>query len=274
MKNQRKKIIYMLKKLICLLTVIFTVSGVVSGCGKQSEEKESEAISVYFWSVGLIDEYAPYIQSQLPDLEIEFFVGNNDLDFYNFLNENGALPDIIMNRRFSLHDAEKLKGQLMDLSETEIAASYYSSYLDNYRNSDRSVNWLPVCGEVDTLVANKALFEEYGIELPTDYESFVSACREFEKHGIYGFVSDFNYDYTCMEILQGLSIAELTSLDGQMWRMEYENPEESDTGLDSVIWPGVFERMEKFIKDANISPEQITYSYEDVKKMFDKGRQP
>ena len=38
---------------------------------------------------------APYIQSQLPDVNIEFIVGNNDLDFYKFLQENGGLPDII-----------------------------------------------------------------------------------------------------------------------------------------------------------------------------------
>ena len=29
----------------------------------------------------LYENYAPYIQSQLPDVNIEFIVGNNDLDF-------------------------------------------------------------------------------------------------------------------------------------------------------------------------------------------------
>ena len=42
---------------------------------------------------------------------VEFVVGNNDLDFYRFLNENGGLPDIITCCRFSLHDASPLKGQ-------------------------------------------------------------------------------------------------------------------------------------------------------------------
>ncbi|MCI7704532.1 MAG: hypothetical protein MSP08_09415 [Clostridiales bacterium] len=35
-------------------------------------------------------------------------MGNNDLDFYQFLNEHGALPDIITCRRFALHDANPL----------------------------------------------------------------------------------------------------------------------------------------------------------------------
>ena len=65
----------------------------------------------------------PYIQEQLPDINIEFVVGNNDLDFYRFLNENDGLPDIITCCRFSLHDASPLKDSLMDLSTTNAAGA-------------------------------------------------------------------------------------------------------------------------------------------------------
>ena len=128
------------------------------------------------------------------------------------------MPDIITCRRFSLHDAAELKDNLMDLSTTEAAGAVYYSYLENFTNTDGTVNWLPLCGEVDGLVANRGLFEQYNIPLPTDYDSFVYACREFEKAGIRGFVADFSYDYTCMEVLQGLSIPEIVSLEGSMWR--------------------------------------------------------
>ena len=88
----------------------------------------------------LNDRFAPYIQSQLPDVNIEFIVGNNDLDFYKFMNENGELPDIITCHRFSLHDAADLKDQLLDLSTTEEAGAIYESYIDNFTNSDGTVN--------------------------------------------------------------------------------------------------------------------------------------
>ena len=132
------------------------------------------------------------------------------------MNECGELPDIITSRRFSLHDAAGLKDQLMDLSTTEEAGAIYESYLGNFTNADGTINWLPLCGEVDGLVANKALFDEYNIPLPTDYDSFISACQAFEEVGIRGFVADFEYDYTCMEVLQGLSIPEITSMEGRM----------------------------------------------------------
>lgn len=255
------------KRFVSAMTAFMMTALLLPGCGeKRPEDKDS--ISVYLWGVSLYHDYAPYIQSQLPDVDIEFVVGNNDLDFYSFLNENGALPDIITTRRFSLHDAESLQGQLMDLSNTNEAGAIYQTYLDNYTNSDGTVNWLPLCGEADGFVANKTLFDKYGISLPTDYDSFVSACNAFEKLGIKGFVSDFGYDYTCMEILQGLSIPELMSLDGQRWRNSYEELSGDTAGLDDRIWPGVFEKMEKFIRDINITEDYTSLSYDPVTKMF------
>ena len=259
------------KRAVAVFLIAVMVMGLI-GCGSQDKASEKKHISVYLWSSALLAEYAPYIQSQLPDLELEFVVGNNDLDYYKFMAEKGTLPDIITNRRFSLHDGEELKEHLLDLSETDIAASYYNTYLENYRNGDGTINWLPVCGEVDTIAANKVLFEKYNIPLPTDYDSFVQACREFEKYGICGFLSDFDYDYTCMELLQGWSISELTSLEGQMWRMDYENPTGETAGLDDKIWPGVFQRMEQFIEDAGITAEEVNFSFQDVEDKFSEGK--
>ena len=99
--------------------VMVTAVSLLSGCGGKSAEKEdAETITVYLWSTNLYEKYAPYIQEQLPDINVEFVVGNNDLDFYKFLDENGGLPDIITCCRFSLHDASPLKDSLMDLSTT------------------------------------------------------------------------------------------------------------------------------------------------------------
>ena len=143
-----------------VFTAAVMAASILSGCETNNAMEDEETISVYLWSTTLYDSFAPYIQSQLPDVNIQFVVGNNDLDFYKFMNENGKLPDIITSRRFSLHDAAGLKDQLMDLSTTEEAGAIYESYIGNFTNIDGTVNRLPLCGEVDGLVANKAVFDE------------------------------------------------------------------------------------------------------------------
>ena len=254
--------------------VMVTVISLLSGCGGKSAEKEdAETITVYLWSTSLYEKYAPYVQEQLPDINVEFVVGNNNLDFYKFLKENGGLPDIITCCRFSLHDASPLKDSLMDLSTTNAAGAVYDSYLSNFMNEDGSVNWVPVCADAHGFIANKDLFEKYDIPLPTDYESFVFACQAFDKVGIRGFTADYYYDYTCMETLQGLSASELSSVDGRKWRTAYSDPDnEKREGLDSTIWPEAFERMEQFIQDTGLSPDDLDMNYDDIVEMYQSGK--
>ena len=253
--------------LAVLLMMVMSIS-LLSGCGAKSTEKEdAETITVYLWSTNLYEKYAPYIQEQLPDINVEFVVGNNDLDFYKFLKKNGGLPDIITCCRFSLHDASPLKDSLMDLSTTNMAGAVYDTYLSNFMNEDGSVNWLPVCADAHGFVVNKDLFEKYDIPLPTDYESFVSACQAFDKVGIRGFTADYYYDYTCMETLQGLSASELSSVDGRKWRTTYSAPDNTKReGLDSTVWPKAFERMEQFIQDQGINTTFLPFFQENGEK--------
>ena len=261
-------------RVLSVLLAMMTAISLLSGCGGKSVEKEdAETITVYLWSTNLYEKYAPYIQEQLPDINIEFVVGNNDLDFYKFLKENGGLPDIITCCRFSLHDANPLKDSLMDLSTTNAAGAVYDTYLNNFMNEDGSVNWLPVCADAHGFVVNKDLFEKYDIPLPTDYESFVSACQAFDKVGIRGFTADYYYDYTCMETLQGLSASELSSVDGRKWRTTYSDPDNTKReGLDSTVWPEAFERMEKFIQDTGLSKDDLDMNYDDIVEMYQSGK--
>ena len=262
------------KRVFSVLLVMVTVISLMSGCGKKSaKNEEKDTITVYLWSTNLYEKYAPYIQKQLPDINIEFVVGNNDLDFYRFLKENGGLPDIITCCRFSLHDANPLKDSLMDLSTTNAAGAVYNAYLNNFMNKDGSVNWLPVCADAHGFVVNKDLFKKYHIPLPTDYKSFVSACQAFKKVGIRGFTADYFYDYTCMETLQGLSASELSTAAGRKWRTAYSDPDNTKReGLDSKVWPEAFERMEQFIQDTGLSQDDLNMNYDDVMEMYKSGK--
>lgn len=266
-----------LHRLLSAFAALVIGLSVLTGCGTKTAEnvekqEDAQTIQVYLWTNNLYETYAPYIQSQLPDVNIEFIVGNNDLDFYKFLQENGGLPDIITCCRFSLHDAAPLKDSLMNLALTNEAGAVYNTYLNSFKNEDGSVNWLPVCADAHGFVVNRSLFEQYGIPLPTDYASFAAACQAFEKVGIRGFTADYTYDYTCMETLQGLSAAELTTTEGRKWRTAYSDPASTArVGLDDTVWPGAFERMAQFIQDTHLTADDLENTYDDVTGMFRNG---
>ena len=264
-------------RLVSALLALVVGLSLLTGCGTKSPEEvekqeDAQTIQVYLWTNSLYGTYAPYIQSQLPDVNIEFVVGNNDLDFYKFLQENGGLPDIITCCRFSLHDAAPLKGSLMNLAMTNEAGAVYNTYLNSFKNEDGSVNWLPVCADAHGFVVNRSLFEQYDIPLPTDYASFVSACQAFEALGIRGFTADYAYDYTCMETLQGLSAAELTTMEGRKWRTAYSDPASTArVGLDDTVWPGAFERMAQFVQDTHLTADDLAQTYDPVMDLFRNG---
>ena len=266
-----------LRRLVSVLAALVMAVSLLAGCGTKTaeqvqEQEDAQTIQVYLWSTSLYETYAPYVQSQLPDVNIEFIVGNNDLDFYKFLQENGGLPDIITCCRFSLHDAAPLKDSLMNLAMTNEAGAVYNTYLNSFKNEDGSVNWLPVCADAHGFVVNRSLFEQYGIPLPTDSESFAAACQAFETVGIRGFTADYAYDYTCMETLQGLSAAELTTTAGRKWRTAYSDPANTArVGLDGTVWPGAFERMARFIQDTHLTAEDLEHTYDDVMNLFRNG---
>lgn len=73
-------------RLISALLALVVGLSLLTGCGAKSPEQvekqeDAQTIQVYLWSTSLYGTYAPYVQSQLPDVNIEFIVGNNDLDF-------------------------------------------------------------------------------------------------------------------------------------------------------------------------------------------------
>ena len=161
----------------------------------------------------------------------------------------------------------------MDLSTTEVAGTFYSSYLEVNRETGGAIHWLPMCAEVDSIVANKDLFDEYNIPLPTNYAEFVAAIDAFEEVGIKGFQTDWGYDYSCLETMQGCAIPELMSLEGTQWRMEYESEtEEEQVGLDDTVWPKVFEKYEQFLKDVRFEQGDEELRFSEVMEPYFEGK--
>ena len=266
------------KRLISLLLVLVMAAVLFAGCSKEKESGKASdgkiSISMYLWDRSMLKELSPWLEEKFPNIEFTFIQSFNTMEYYKDLMARGeTMPDIITCRRFSLNDAAPLSEYLMDLSKTEVAGTFYSSYLEVNRESSGAIRWLPMCAEVDSIVANKDLFDEYNIPLPTNYAEFVAAIDAFEEVGIKGFQTDWYYDYSCLETMQGCAIPELMSLEGTQWRMAYESETEgSQVGLDDVVWPKVFEKYEQFLKDVRFQPGDETLQFTKVTVPFREGK--
>lgn len=262
-----------------LLTVLMLI-GTLAGCAEQKSSEEQTAkdekvkISMYLYDRSMFKELTPWLEEKFPDIAFTFVQSYNTIEYYKDLQARGEeMPDIITCRRFSLNDAAPLADYLMDLSTSEVAGTFYSSYLDVNRENGGAIRWLPMCAEVDSIVANKDLFDQYNIPLPTNYAEFVAAIDAFEAVGIKGFQTDWDYDYSCLETMQGCAIPELMSLEGTAWRMDYESEtKDAQVGLDDTVWPKVFEKYEQFLKDVRIQPGDEELQFTVVTEPFRKGK--
>ena len=271
-----------MKKQVIAVLLILAMLLCLTGCEKNNAGSDGEGtaasdrmqISMYLWDRSMLKEFSPWLEQKFPDIDFTFIQSYNTIEYYKDLLARGEeIPDIITCRRFSLNDAAPLAEHLMDLSKTEVAGSFYSSYLEVNRETGGAIRWLPMCAEVDCTMANKDLFDQYNIPLPTNYSEFVAAIDAFEALGIKGFQTDWDYDYSCLETMQGCAIAELMSLEGTQWRMEYESEtEDHQVGLDDVVWPRVFEKYEQFLKDVHFQPGDEELRFSVVTEAFRNGQ--
>lgn len=280
----------MFKKLTAfLLTIIMLFS--LAGCGGNSQtqsgagsettsDDKKPVVKIAWWGINMIEGLQPALIEKFPDVDFEFIYGYNTTDFYDVLEKQGNLPDIITVRRFSLKDAAGLKDKLVDLSETDLAATFYQNYLQNYTFDDGVINWLPAVAECQTMIINKTLFEENNIDLPTDYEKFTTACEKFNKLGIIPLAADYRQDYECLEMLQGFSAEALQSAEGRKWRMDYESGK--TTEADKDLWMPIFEKMYDVlnrtgainwhVKDAEGNIVPVADADADIKQMMGERR--
>ena len=69
-------------RVLPMLLVMVTAISLLSGCsGKSADKEDAETITVYLWSTSLYEKYAPYIQEQLPDVNVE----KSEPGYYNVI---------------------------------------------------------------------------------------------------------------------------------------------------------------------------------------------
>ena len=262
-----------IRSFVWVLAAVMLAAVMFSGCGSDNEKaaRDSKVLTVYLWDTDLIKDLVPYIHEQMPDKDIEFIAGNNDLDLYHYFQEHGELPDIITVRRCAGTDVKDLQPYLMDFMSYDVVTEYSSYALQYYKNDNGEVNWLPICGIPQTIIANKDLFEQYGLELPKNYQEYVHACQVFADNGVKPYALDLAEDWSSHEMVQAGGIGELTSLDGIAWRSRAEGAT-GDIAFDDDMWLKVFEETDRLLKDSHFTQADLINHTDTAMDLFVSGK--
>lgn len=255
-----------MKQIVKKTLAVVLTTATLTGCGsvntatnKQESTPDKTTVTVMVDHDFRVDDIGSYLIEKYPDVDFDIVLGRTGVSYLQKAAENDDLPDIIISSGTWGRAGTVLNPYLYDLSSTDIASSFYSVYLDNYTTADGQVYWLPGCAAIEGVMANRTLFEENGIDLPTDYASFVEACEKFTALGIRPYASDYKYDYTCAYLLQAWSIPLLQSTEGKDWRLAFEDGE-TDT-LDEAIGLELFEKLESLFALTGVTEEDATRGY-------------
>ena len=136
----------MKKRFLALFLSLMTLLTFAGCLGTPESESEKTEITMYLWDKSMTKTLTPWLEEQFPEYKLTFVIGYNTMDYHTDLTARGEpMPDVITCRRFSINDAVHLSDQLLDLSSTEVVGTFYNSYIENNREEDGGIRWLPMC---------------------------------------------------------------------------------------------------------------------------------
>lgn len=234
------------------------------------DQKTHVTVSVWDDSV-LTSGFARYVEEQNPDYEIEWIVGDDSLDFYDYQAKHGSLPDVILAKDFNRVSAESLSASLYDLGGTDIAALYDEDTLRSIPGNSDAVKYLPGASGFEGIVINSYLFDLYGIAVPNDKQSFVEACKSFSEKGIEPLAAGMADTETCYEVMQGFADASLVS-ETEDFLSQVLKRDSSSVSVDASSFPDALSYLGDLMAQGVISSEDFSETPDQAEQKFLDGK--
>jgi len=229
--------IYTMKKLLTLLLVLSLTTALFAGCGNDSATTSGDQATVT-QKQGSEEATKAQAKDEQVELRIVTMFGGTDpatqafegqleafmADHPNVTIKNESMTAVgdefrtkvktdfatgneaDINFFFTGADVEAIIDQKRVVALSEIQASYpdiakdvSQGVLDSVRVGDGEVYAIPMTGFYEGLFVNKALFDQYGLELPTTWGNLEKAIEVFNENGIVPFAGPIAQSHYMIE---------------------------------------------------------------------------
>ena len=222
---------------VLLMTVLL-----LCGCGLETSNSDAHRtedgriiVRVSMFNNSSYPLWRAYVENQCPGIAIRWENNRNHMANVLYQARHDDIPDIVAIRRFETDTARELQPYLSDLRTLEQTKSFAPRCLEPFAAEDGMQCWLPEPGVVDGIVAQRRLFERYGIPLPKDRKSFLQACAQFSAQGIEPLAVDGKAAWTPIQLLEGFAYPEFSRTEtGRAWWDSFLRG--SQTSLDPVLF--------------------------------------
>lgn len=258
------RILFLLALLISCITLV--------GCDEEVESEDARThVTVSVWDYSVISSgFANYINSLNPDYDIEWLVGDDSLDFYQYQAEEGSLPDVILVKGFNPTTSVTLSDSLYDLGNSDLIDDYQEVYLAQIPGNEDTITYLPGDAGFEGIVINEYLFDLYDISVPSDRESFLQACQAFAEHDVRGFVAGMSDAETCYEVMQGFADESLVSQTEDLVSQLLQR-DSATIAIDSSAFDDSLSYVNSLIEAKVIQKSDMDLSPEEAESAFVNG---
>jgi raffinose/stachyose/melibiose transport system substrate-binding protein len=197
------------KLLMTTLIGVLAVAAAFATGTTEAAEAEAEAVTLTVFhhmseqaKRDALDSIVDLYTEANPNVEVRI----EAVDFSNFdatlrtRIAGGDAPDIIFGRAVSRPELVT-SGQIMALDGEDFLENVNESALDSM-TLEGSVWGVPLSISSMGVYYNRALFEEYGAEVPQTYDELIALCEMLESEGVTPFVFGFRDGWTAQVVFQ------------------------------------------------------------------------
>lgn len=168
----------------------------LAGCAGDGREEVRFAFSKRE-AIGFMTELVDEYNASQDDVRIELDTSGVDVVSASFVRGNP--PDIALSNYNMETSRFVQRGALSDLSDTEAAGRIREDLqplMDQYGSYPGRVSALPYSVMAASVIYNKQLFAEHGVEVPQTWSELLEACATFQDAGVTPIYGTFKDDWT------------------------------------------------------------------------------